>query len=92
VGKTEVLSWVSPLKLQVYGGYLRLEGGTADEDGMSSSGSLDRLRPVRPTVPRFAADMLGRSGELKCVSPQSYNERFGLLKTKQLPHLGCYTT
>jgi hypothetical protein len=63
----EVLSWVSLLKIQVHGGHSRLEGGAADEDGMSSSGSLDRFRPVRPMVPRFAADILGRSGELKCV-------------------------
>lgn len=48
--------------------YLRLEGGAADEDGMSSSGSLDRLRPLRATAPLFAADILGRSGELKYVS------------------------
>ena len=34
---------------------------------MSSSGSLDRLRPVR-AEPLFAADMFGRSGELPMVS------------------------
>ena len=43
---------------------LRLEGGAADEDGRSSSGSLERLRPLRADGPRFAADMLGLSGEL----------------------------
>lgn len=48
--------------------YSRLEGGAADEDGMSSSGSLDRLRPLRAAAPLFAADILGRSGELKDVS------------------------
>lgn len=46
----------------------RLEGGAADEDGMSSSGSLDRLRPLRAAAPLFAADILDRSGELKDVS------------------------
>ena len=46
----------------------RLEGGAAEEDGTSSSGSLDRLRPLRAATPLFAADMLGRSGELKDVS------------------------
>ena len=45
--------------------YLRLEGGAAEDEGMSSSGSLDRLRPLRPTGPLFAADMWGRSGELR---------------------------
>lgn len=35
---------------------------------MSSSGSLDRLRPLRAAAPLFAADILGRSGELKDVS------------------------
>ena len=49
--------------------YLRLEGGAADEDGTSSSsGSLDRLRPLRAAAPLFAADMLVRSGELKDVN------------------------
>ena len=48
--------------------YSRLEGGAADEDGMSSSGSLDRLRPLRAAAPLFAADILDRSGELKDVS------------------------
>lgn len=42
----------------------RLDGGAADEDGISSSNSLDRLRLVEPTAPRFAADIFGRSGEL----------------------------
>ncbi len=48
--------------------YSRLEGGAADEDGISSSGSLDRLRPLRVAAPLFAADILARSGELKDVS------------------------
>ena len=61
----EALKYFSPLFLQAYCGDLRLEGGAAEEDRMSSSGSLDRLRPLRPAVPLFAADMLGRSGELK---------------------------
>lgn len=84
----EVLSWVSRLKVQVYGERLRLEGGAADEDGISSSGSLDRLRPVRPTVPRFAADMLGRSGELKCVRSTILQWKGGSLRIKQVPHRG----
>ena len=42
---------------------LQLEGGAADEEGRSSSGSLERLRPLR-ALPLFAADILGRSGEL----------------------------
>lgn len=63
----EVLSRLSLLILPVHSEHSRLEGGAADEDGMSSSGSLDRLRPVRPPAPRFAADMLGRSGELQMV-------------------------
>ena len=46
----------------------RLDGGAADEDGISSSGSLDRLRPLRAASPLLAADILGRSGELKDVS------------------------
>lgn len=42
--------------------YERLEGGAADEE-MSSS-SRPRFRPLAAGRPRFAADMLGRSGEL----------------------------
>ena len=44
--------------------HLRLEGGAADDDGISSSSSLDRLRPLPPPGPLLAADILGRSGEL----------------------------
>lgn len=46
-------------------GYLQLEGGTAEEDGPSSSGSRDLLLP-RPTgrLGRLAACGFGRSGEL----------------------------
>lgn len=47
----------------------RLDGGAADEDPSSSSASLERLRPLRAIAPRFAADMLGRSGELCLVKP-----------------------
>ena len=46
---------------------LQLEGGAAEEEGRSSSGSLDLLRPPRAACPRFAADMLGRSGELVII-------------------------
>lgn len=50
------------------GSYLvQLEGGAAEEEGISSSGSLERLRPLRGAPPLFAADMLGRSGELEAV-------------------------
>ncbi len=50
------------------GNHLQLEGGTAaDDEGTSSSGSLDRLRPFRADSPRLAADMLGLSGELWTV-------------------------
>ena len=45
----------------------RLDGGAADEDANSSSASLERLRPLRSIAPRFAADILGRSGELYVV-------------------------
>ena len=45
--------------------YLRLEGGAAEDEGISSSGSLDLLRPLRAAGPLFAADMVGRSGELR---------------------------
>ena len=51
----------------------RLDGGAADEDPRSSSGSRDRLRPLRAIAPRFAADILGRSGELRCVSNVATN-------------------
>ena len=47
---------------------LRLDGGAADEDGISSSGSLERLRRVGLEIPRLAADMLGRRGELQCIN------------------------
>lgn len=47
--------------------YPRLDGGAADEEGTLSSGSLDLLRRPGAAAPRFAADMLGRSGELDGV-------------------------
>lgn len=50
---------------------LRLEGGAADEDGISSSGSRDRLRRVGLEAPRLAADMFDRRGELLGVSDKS---------------------
>ena len=56
-------------------GDLRLEGGTAEEESSSSSGSLERFRPLRPLGPRFAADILGRSGELWSVSISSCEMR-----------------
>lgn len=46
---------------------LRLEGGAAEDESMSSSGSRERLRRPPSIGPRFAADMLGRSGELLSV-------------------------
>ena len=48
--------------------YLRLEGGATDEEGISSSGSLERFRRFVFAMPRLAAAMLARSGELKSVS------------------------
>lgn len=45
---------------------LRLEGGAADDEGPSSSASLPRFLPPPSLLPRFAADMLDRSGELVC--------------------------
>ena len=42
----------------------RLDGGTAAEDGRSSSGSLERLRRVGFTFPRLAAAIFVRKGEL----------------------------
>jgi hypothetical protein len=61
------------LRLHQYGTYhskreyLRLEGGLAPEEGRSSV-SLDRFRPLAPArEPRFADDILGRSGELESV-------------------------
>lgn len=41
---------------------LRLDGGATEE--VSSSGSRDLLRRLRLPSPRFAAESLGRSGEL----------------------------
>ena len=43
---------------------IRLDGGAAEDDSISSSASLPRLRPLGAGAPRFAADMFGRSGEL----------------------------
>ena len=43
---------------------IRLEGAIAEDVIMSSSGSLERFRRLAPEGPRFADDMLGRSGEL----------------------------
>ena len=47
---------------------LRLEGGAAEDEGRSSSGSLERFRRVGATTPRLAAAILGRRGELDNVS------------------------
>ena len=47
--------------------YPRLDGGAADEEGILFSGSLDLLRRPGAAAPRFAADILGRSGELDRV-------------------------
>jgi hypothetical protein len=55
----------SPLTLL----HLRLDGGIAGDDGMSSSASLPRFRPLLIAGrPLFPADMLGRKGELHKVS------------------------
>ena len=43
---------------------LRLDGGAAEEDGTSSSGSLERLRRAGLIFPRLAAAMFDRKGEL----------------------------
>jgi hypothetical protein len=50
--------------------HLRLEGGPAAEEGISSSGSLERLREAPVGAPRFAEDMLGRSGELQMLDDE----------------------
>lgn len=44
----------------------QLEGGAIDEEGISSSFCRERLREGA-TLPRFAADMFGRKGELIAV-------------------------
>ena len=46
---------------------LRLDGGAAEDDSISSSGSRERLRRPPFIGPRFAADILGRNGELLSV-------------------------
>lgn len=46
---------------------LRLDGGAAEDDSISSSGSRERLRRPPFVGPRFAADILGRNGELLSV-------------------------
>jgi len=43
---------------------IRLDGAIAEDVIMSSSGSLERFLRLEPEGPRFAEDMLGRSGEL----------------------------
>lgn len=45
--------------------YIRLEGGAAEDEGISSSASLPLFRPLGAGRPRLAADMLGRNGELE---------------------------
>ena len=47
---------------------LRLDGGATEDEGRSSSASRDRFRRVRLALPRLAAAMFGRSGELGGVS------------------------
>jgi hypothetical protein len=69
---------------------------------MSSSGSLDRLRPVEPIAPRFAADMFGRSGELYRVSfcflmvmkvswfpRRRFRQRIEFWESGDVPHRYC---
>lgn len=68
----------------------RLEGGAAEEDGISSSGSLDRLRPLRAAAPLFAADMLGRSGELMNVSSYLTARSLRRLEFGDVPHWNKY--
>lgn len=60
LGRSQLLQDVSGLNV-----HSRLEGGIAEDVGMSSSASRPRFR-VAPFArrPRFAADILGRSGEL----------------------------
>ena len=62
--------------------YLRLEGGAAADDGRSSSGSRDRFRRGG-LFPRFAADMVARSGELQLKSIVMVTRE----GTLQIPHL-----
>lgn len=52
---------------------LQLDGGAAEEEGTSSSASRERLRLRPGAAPRFAADMLGRNGELEEVRLCSSN-------------------
>ena len=47
---------------------LRLDGGAAEDEGISSSSSLERFRRVGLTMPRLAAAILGRRGELDNIS------------------------
>ena len=47
---------------------LRLDGGFTDDEGTSSSASRARLRRVGLLVPRLAAAMFGRKGELSKFS------------------------
>ena len=51
--------------------HLRVDGGWAGEDSPSS---LARLLRLEGPGPRFADDMLGRSGELNRVSKQGVEE------------------
>ena len=57
---------VSVIKIYVLPLHLRLEGGAIDDEGISplSSGSRERFRRVGLLVPRLAAAILDRSGEL----------------------------
>jgi len=49
--------------------HLRLDGGCAADDGMSSSSLARLVRLLLGPAPRFAEDMLERSGELyRCQS------------------------
>ena len=75
---TEALCLVSFCALHSKEDDLRLDGGAADEDGRSSSGSLERLRPLR-AGPLLAADILGRSGELDAVQTVSVTGDGGFL-------------
>lgn len=60
-----VVSVNKALRFSLAGSHIRLEGGKGAGEDMSS-GSLERFREFS-LGPRFAAELLGRSG-LQCVS------------------------
>ena len=50
--------------MKSHSSYSRLEGGAADEEGTSSSGSLERFLRLDIVGPRLAAAIDGLKGEL----------------------------